>query len=197
MLNKKCQTNNEEFQSVKHQNEILPNFSMFVSCCHSHSCPGRRNVAVFFAGALWHLAEEASRKTDIGNAVLGLVPGSYVSFMALVLGWGWLGWVRIGVFDFFPKNTRVLPYNPPVRCFFLVGQVTLATPQAGAPKPLKPPSWHQRNATSSSFSAVPMRATHTAGGQTDAAVSLGKASGKGCMVLGNVRKWLKNLYLKC
>jgi len=31
------------------------------------------------------------------------------------------------------------------------------------------------NATSSSFSAVPMRATHTAGGQTDAAVSLGKA----------------------
>ncbi|CAJ1432628.1 unnamed protein product [Effrenium voratum] len=31
------------------------------------------------------------------------------------------------------------------------------------------------NATSSSFSAVPMRATHTAGGQTDAAISLGKA----------------------
>ncbi|CAK9037017.1 unnamed protein product [Durusdinium trenchii] len=31
------------------------------------------------------------------------------------------------------------------------------------------------NATSSSFSAVPMRATHTAGGQTDAAMSLGKA----------------------
>ncbi|CAE6962413.1 unnamed protein product [Symbiodinium sp. CCMP2592] len=31
------------------------------------------------------------------------------------------------------------------------------------------------NATSTSFSAVPMRATHTAGGQTDAAISLGKA----------------------
>eukprot|EP00434_Breviolum_minutum_P035265 symbB.v1.2.031210.t1/scaffold3597.1/size53463/3 len=44
------------------------------------------------------------------------------------------------------------------------------------------------NATSSSFSAVPMRATHTAGGQTDAAVSLGKASGKGCMALMNFLK---------
>lgn len=106
-------SNNEEFLSVKHQNEILPNLSMFVSCCHYHSCPGRRNVAVFFAGALWHLAEKASRKTDIGNAVLGFVPGPYVSFMALVLGWGAVGvrenWELVGVFDFFPKNIRVLP----------------------------------------------------------------------------------------
>ena len=116
-LNKNIQTNTEEFLSVKHQNEILPNLSMFVSCCHCHSCPGRRNVAVFFAGALWHLAEEASRKTDIGNAVLGLVPGPYVSFMALVLGWG-LGWVRIGwcVWLFFPTNTSAL--EPPSEMFF-------------------------------------------------------------------------------
>eukprot|EP00438_Fugacium_kawagutii_P006764 Skav201389 [mRNA] locus=scaffold296:71718:84763:+ [translate_table: standard] len=40
------------------------------------------------------------------------------------------------------------------------------------------------NATSSSFSAAPMRSTHTAGGQTDAAMSLGKVGKPAAQAMG-------------
>ena len=97
--------------------EFFPTLESLFHLATTIPATGRRNVAVFFAGARWHLAEEASRKTDIGNAVLGPVAGPYVSQRH----WHWVGggWGGDGVFDLFLKTQGVLPvlpYNPPVRC---------------------------------------------------------------------------------
>ena len=67
--------------------EFFPTLPCLFHLATTIPATGRRNVAVFFAGALWHLAEEASRKTDIGNAVLGPVAGPYVSQRH----WHWVG----------------------------------------------------------------------------------------------------------